>query len=149
MVREPVTKEMLEQWKKVFEQYKDKLQANRKTGQELVEYITSKYEVERFKDEEADKVIYYNIMENEPLRSKLPSDTEPNPVTFYWNNNGNKVFIGVDLVSGFYFVEDDEVLWDELCAFQGLDEEDLCNYYCVAEYISCIKKFGMLEEILN
>ena len=31
-------------------------------------------------------------------------------------------------------------LWDELCAFQGLDEADLQNSYCVAQYISLLEK---------
>lgn len=149
MLREPATKQMVEQWSNVFEQYKGKLKPNRKTGQELVEYITSKYELEVFEDKEASKVVYFNVMENEYLKSKLSSGEEPNPVTYYWNNNGNKVFIGIDLATGYYCVEDNENLWDELCAFQGLDETDLNNFYCVAEYINCLKKFNMLENVLR
>jgi len=144
MLREPATKEMVEQWKKVFEEYKEILKPNKKTGQELVEYLTSKYELEKFNNKAADKVVCSNIINNEHFRVKLPFSTEPKMVTFYWNNKGNKIFIGIDLVTGYYCVEDHEELWDELCAFQGLDEADLNNYYCVAEYISCLKKFNIL-----
>ncbi len=38
-------------------------------------------------------------------------------------------------------VEGSSELWNELFAFRGLDEEDLKNYYLVAEYISCLKQF--------
>ena len=30
-----------------------------------------------------------------------------------------------------------------------LDEKDIQNYFCVAEYISCLKKFGLLESVLG
>lgn len=35
------------------------------------------------------------------------------------------------------------VLYDELCAFQGLDEKDLDNYFCAARYVTCLKKFNI------
>ena len=88
-------------------------------------------------------------MKNKYFKNKLRKNEEPIPVAFYLENNNNRVFVGIDLVSGFYCVEDDEDLWDELCAFEGLDEVDLTNYYCVAEYINCLKKFDMLESVLN
>lgn len=149
MQREPITIQEIEQWKKIFLEYKTLLVPNKKTGQELVDYITSKYNVKKFKADEANNVIYLNVMENEHLRSKLKENEKPIPITFYLENKNKKVFIGIDLVSGFYYVEDDEELWDELYAFQGLDEVDLTNYYCVAEYISCLRKFDMLEAVLN
>ena len=39
------------------------------------------------------------------------------------------------------------VLRGELFAFRGLDEEDLENYYLVAEYVSCLRRFGRLESV--
>ena len=57
---------------------------------------------------------------------------------------GRKIFIGVDLASGYFMVEGSSMLWDELCAFQGLDAKDIENYYCVAQYISCLKRFNKL-----
>ena len=41
------------------------------------------------------------------------------------------------------------MLWDELYAFQGLDETDIQNFYCVAEYVSCLKRFGLLDKIID
>jgi len=100
-----------------------------------------------------------NVLKNEPLREKLPEGVEPNPVAFYLENEGEgkkiyqnqdemfkgrKIFIGVDLASGYFMVEGSSMLWDELCAFQGLDAKDIENYYCVAQYISCLKRFNKL-----
>jgi hypothetical protein len=36
-----------------------------------------------------------------------------------------------------------------LFAFKGLDAEDLTNFYLVAEYIACLKKFDMLDDVLD
>ena len=55
---------------------------------------------------------------------------------------------GVELESGFFCIEGSSLLWDELYVFRGLDENDIQNYICVAEYISCLNKFGLLESIL-
>ena len=48
----------------------------------------------------------------------------------------------IDISSGCYTVEGSSLLWDELCAYQGLDKDDLDNPVCVAEYVECMKKFG-------
>lgn len=147
MLRTTVTPERIAQWKEIYNEYKGKLKPNRKTGQELIDYLESKYELISFQDERASKVVYMNVMENEHWRKKLPIGENPHPMTFYWKQNDNDVFIGIDLASGFYHIESNEDLWDELCAFQGLDEDDLKNYFCVAQYISCLKKFGRLGTV--
>ncbi len=149
MLREIPTSEMREQWEKTFVQYKDRLRPNRKTGQEIVDYLLSKYQLIPFHDEKADEVIIGNVMRNMHFKQKLPMGEKPHPVTFSWMHNQNDIFIGVDLASGMYHIEDDENLWDELCAFQGLDKYDLQNSFCVYEYIHCLEEFGKLEAILN
>ncbi|MDO5558686.1 MAG: hypothetical protein Q4F95_03720 [Oscillospiraceae bacterium] len=149
MLRTPPTPEMITQWQKTYAKYKDILQPNRKNGQELINYLKSNYTLIPFHDKRADEVIISNVMDNEPLREKLPDGKEPQPVTFYLERNGKKVFIGIDLSSGMYQIEDDEDLWDELCAYQGLDSYDLKNCYCVYEYISCLTKSGQLNEVIR
>ena len=149
MLRHQPTLKMIEQWKSVYFKFKDKLKPNRKTGQELIDYLKAKYDLIQFENEKANEIVTGNVINNEPFFKKLAKGEIPHPVTFYWKQGKNKVFIGIDLSSGMYHVENDENLWDELCAFQGLDEDDLKNYYCVAEYISCLKKFGKLEDTLN
>ena len=66
-----------------------------------------------------------------------------------WGGEITKIFVGVDLCSGFYIVEGSTMLWDELRAFQGVDEKDLGNYVVVADYISALQRFGKLESIIT
>ena len=41
-------------------------------------------------------------------------------------------------------VQGSTLLWDELCAFQGLDERDLQNYVITAQYIRALERVGKL-----
>ena len=41
------------------------------------------------------------------------------------------------------------MLWDELLAFQGLDEKDLTKFVIVAEYINALKRFGKLDSAVK
>lgn len=158
LMQEP-TPEMVERWKDVWIEYKDKLLPNRKSGKEVVEYLKNKYLLEELNDDNAKQVVIDNLLYNKIFADKLPIEVEPLVVTFVIENKdngmflyenqdeifkGNNIFVGVDLESGFFCVEGSSLLWDELYAFQGLDEKDIQNYFCVAEYISCLKKFGLL-----
>lgn len=149
MQREAVTSQKIEQWKLIYKEYKDKIKPNRKTGEEIINYLKSKYELNSLDDDHAKEIVYQNVMQNKVFKNKLSFGVKPEPVTFYCIHNGSNLFIGIDLSSGFYHIEDDESLWDEICAFQGLDEDDIKNYYLVAEYISCLKKCGKLEAVLG
>lgn len=149
MLRTMCTPEMIAAWKEIYAEYVDKLSPNRKNGQEILDYLRSKYDLIPFKSNESDMVVSENVLNNEFIRQKLPAGKDPKPVAFWCTHDGNKVFVGIDLTSGFYHVEDCEELWDELCAYQGLDEADLKNYFCVAQYIDCLKKYGKLETILH
>lgn len=78
------------------------------------------------------------------------------PVAFIIRNEGNgaflynfqesiwqncPIFVGVDLTSGHIHVEGSCRLYDELYAFQGIDEYDFDNCVRVADYIACIKAY--------
>ena len=41
------------------------------------------------------------------------------------------------------------MLWDELLAFQGLDEKDLTKFVIVAEYINALKRFEKLDSAVK
>lgn len=164
MLMQEATPEMIEGWKEVWNEYKYKLHPNRKSGKEIIEYLKSKYLVKELLDDNNwNQVVVDNVLCNEPYAEKLPIGSEPKAVTFIVENRdkgkfiyqnqdeiskGNNVFVGVELETGFFCVEGSSLLWDELYAFQGLDEKDIQNYFCVAEYISCLKKFGLLESVL-
>ena len=99
-----------------------------------------------------------------PIGKSCPPGEKPIPKTFFVARAGlgqrlyheqdelfagMDIFVGIDLVSGFYCVEGSSYLWDELCAFQGLDERDRENFFCVAQYITCLKRFDLLEAALG
>lgn len=161
---EPATKEMIERWKKIHEMYKNKLSPNRKSGKELVNYLKSRYVLTEIKDEKILSITTMNVLMNAFSNEKLPKGVSPNPVTYYMENEGlgytlyekqeaefagTKILIGIDLSSSMYYVEGSSLLWNELCAYQGLDTYDIENYYCVAEYIQCLEQFDMSIPINN
>ena len=57
MLIEQVTPQMIQEWKRIFEQYKVKLKPNRKTGQEVVDYLLSKYKLTPVTDDKAKQVV--------------------------------------------------------------------------------------------
>lgn len=163
MLMQKATPEMIEKWKEVWNEYKDKLRPNRKPGKEVANYLKNKYFLKELHDDTAKQVVINNILYNKPYADRFPVGAEPSIVIsvvenkgngkFLYENQdeifkGNNIFVGIELQSGFFCVEGSSILWDELYAFQGLDEKDIQNYFCVAEYISCLKKFGLLEVVL-
>lgn len=162
MITKEPTKEMLAEWKDIWSQYKEKLTPNRKSGKELLQFVQDKYTLTELVDKNASDAITNNITMNAPNAEKLPAGAAPVPRTFFLENTGNgkalyqdenkdpadvwggditRIFVGIDTVTGFFMVEGSTMLWDELCAFRGLDEKDLQNYVCVAEYIHSLKRF--------
>jgi hypothetical protein len=160
MLMQEATQEMFEAWKQTWNKYKGKLVPNRKTGEEIVAYLSSKYLLTEVYDDESLKIVTENILNNEHLAEKIPVGSKLLPIVFFVNNSGkgktlyenqdeifkdSKILIGIDLTSGFFCVEGSSMLWDELYSFQGLDEKDIQNPYCVAEYISCLDRFDLLD----
>jgi len=157
MLRQEPTPELIAEWKAVWQAHKDKLRPNRKSGAELVEYLVEKYPLREVHDLSAAQVVIDNVVMNAHLAERIPEGIVPLAVTFIVENRAagralyaepdeflgdGDIFVGVELVSGYYHVEGTSLLWDELCAFQGLDEKDIENFFCVAQYIAAIKKFG-------
>lgn len=166
MIVHSPSKEQREEWRSIWNNYKDLIQPNRKTGLELLDYLQSSYSLtERF-DEDALNAIYYTVTRNAHCSEKLPDGAKPVPRAFYLNNTGRgekfylpenkddeeiwggditKIFVGIDLSSGFYLVEGSTMLWDELCCFQGVDKKDLQNDVIVAQYVNALQRFGKLD----
>jgi len=149
-------------WKQVFAAYRPRLKPNRTSGEELLAYLRSRYPLRMLHDSKADQVVIQNILLNESLASELPSGAAPKPVccivepvgsgeALYREQDacfaGIEIFVGIDLVTGYFCVEGSSRLWDELYAFRGLNENDLANYYSVAEYIACLERFDLLDQI--
>ena len=168
LAQEP-TEEMLKSWQALAAQYKNKLRVNRKSGAELLAYLQNKYVLTEIFDKNAADAVTNNVTMNAFFAEKLPDGATPLPKTFYLENAGNghilfkdenkdppdvwggnitKIFVGVDVVTGFYMVEGSAMLWDELNALRGLDEKDLQNWACVAQYIISLKRFNLLSTAL-
>ena len=158
-----VTDEEIASWKRIYAEYKSKLKPNRITGAALYAYLESRYPLRPLDDARANQVVVSNILENSCFARDLPPDALPEPVccTIERNGAGAKlyesqdeifsgidIFVGIDLASGYFTVEGSSLLWDELYAYRGLNEPELENYYSVAEYVSCLSRFGLLEETL-
>ena len=155
---------MYAQWKLIWEKYRHILKPNRKSPIELLNYVSRRYCLTEIHEQAALDTVRLNILMNEPLAQKLPKNSAPEPRTFYIEDVGNgkdlytlqstkgqrsRIFFGIDMITGYFIVEGCSRLWDELYAFRGLDEDDLENPYCVAEYINCLEAFGMLEDTLR
>ncbi len=158
------TPEMVAEWKSVFNEYKTRLHPNRKKAADLTAYLEDKYPLAELADEDLKQVVVDNVMLNEFNANKLPAGKKVNPRVFRVLNSvqaqllykqqddvfkGLEIVVGIDMETGYFHIEGSSLLWDELFAFRGMDEKDLENYYLVAEYIACLKRFGMLDEVLK
>ena len=122
----------------------------------MLEYLQKHYPLTEIAGRKVRDVIASNVTMNDYWAEKLPAGMAPEPRAFYLENQGagkkfyrpqnrddpelwggsiERIFVGVDLASGFYMVEGSTLLWDELRAFQGLDEKDLQNFVMVAQYL--------------
>lgn len=163
LLTEP-TPEMIDEWKSTFEQYKTRLQPNKKPASEVLEYLKQKYPLVEMPQECAKLTVIDNIMMNQCFAEKVSPDNELKVRVFTVKNTGTgkvlyiqqdeifqgcEIIIGIEFKTSFIMVEGSSFLKDELMAFQGLDAADLTNFYLVAEYISCLKKFNLLDSVLT
>jgi len=164
MIMQETTPEMVEKWKSIFSEYKTKLYPNKKPTLDIIKYIKHKYPLIELADKKWSQIVVDNLLQNECYAEKLPVGKMPVAIVYSVKNsgtgkilyekqddifNGINIVFGVELETAFFTVEGSSLLWDELFAFRGLDEVDLNNYYLVAEYITCLKKFNMLDSVLT
>ncbi|HWQ98115.1 MAG TPA: hypothetical protein VN538_08515 [Clostridia bacterium] len=159
----PPNEQDFARWKQIYAEYRPRLAPNRISGAALYAYLDAHYPLLMPDDPCLGGVVTQNILANESLARQLPQGSQPEPVcaviepvgaglALYRAQDavfaGCEILVGIDLVSGYFLVEGSSLLWDELYARRGLNEDDLNNVYSVAEYISCLKRFGMLEHAL-
>lgn len=157
MIFGPASKEQLYEWRTIHKQYKNKLIPNRKSGKEVLSFLQNKYSLEEFNEEKAFLAITQTVLNNQFQKQKLPENSIPKPRCYILKNEGNgkfvydnqediwkgiPIFIGIDLSSGYVQIEGSCILYDEIYAFQGIDEYDIENCARVADYIDCLKKFN-------
>lgn len=164
MLMYEATPEMVEEWKQIWTEFKYRLRPNRKSGLDVVSYLKNRYPVKELHDDRSKQIVIKNVLANKPYAEKIPNGKTPLAISFIMQNMGEgkklydaqddvyrscEIFVGIELASGCFFVEGSSHLWDELLAFQGLDAIDIENFYLVSEYISCLKRFGLLESALR
>lgn len=135
LMQEP-TPEMIQTWKTIFETHHAAMQPNRKTGAQVDAYFRSKYDCTVLKRQSFMDVVIANVLENEYYAAKYPEGERPVIRTY----KTGEVFVGIDLVSGYFQVECDDIeqsaaVYDDLFVYRGLDAVDLTNFFLVAEYI--------------
>lgn len=163
MLTRKVTPELIREWKDTSATYRPLLHPNKKTGREILAYLTGNYPVKELPAGSINEVIADNVLLNDWNARKMPAGTIPEAAGFVIENTGTgkhlyenqdaffrgtSIIAGVELHSAFFLVEGSSLLWDELFAFRGLDEEDLTNYYLVAEYVACLNRFDQLDRVL-
>ncbi len=135
------TIEMIQEWKCIYNENRDKLKPNRKSGAEINDYFSNKYRFEKLDSLSFHDVVEFNIMKNESNREKLPQGAVPQIVAY--KAKDSSVLVGIDLVTGFFHIEGKDInrvaeIYDDLFLFRGLDETDIKNYFLVAQYIQCL-----------
>lgn len=164
MLTTQATAEDIAHWKQVFAQYRPLLRPNRISGAALYAYLSSRYPLLSLEDTRADQMVADNILKNECFARELPAGMLPCPVCCVIEPVGSgaalyraqdvvfsgcEIIVGIDLTSGYFLVEGSSLLWDELLAHRGLNENDLDNPYLVAEYVGCLSRFHLLEGVLH
>ncbi len=133
MITEPVTKEQLDRWKKLWEDNRDSIQTNRITGQELDKYFRKKYLPQIFEDKAFKEAVKENLLNRYGEEAAVSSR-----IICYLANSD--IYVGIDLNTGFFHLESENIekcvpIYDDLFIKRGLDEADLHNYVLTGQYI--------------
>ena len=158
------TKESIKEWKEIYEEYKSFLHPNLKPAVLVIEYLKDKYPIRENTSKRFTEALIYNIKMNEQLVLKIHDGKELTPIVFIIPNernaselykirdevyDGSQIIIGIEFETDYFIVEGSDELSDEITAFRGLDMNDINNYYLVANYVRCLKKYNLLENVLN
>ncbi|MDO9492575.1 hypothetical protein [Acetobacterium sp.] len=163
MLTTPATPAMIAEWQSVFKAYQSRLAPNRKSVDQVIAYLAEKYPLTALDTAAALAVVTGNITGNRPFAEKCPAGRPLQPLVFTIPRQGGgallyaqreafygdtPIMVGLEHETAFVMVEGSGELADELVAFAGLDEVDLNNYYLVANYIACMEKFNLIDQII-
>jgi hypothetical protein len=154
LIQEP-TPEMVQSWKETYDTYRPGLKPNNKPIQDVITYLKENYPVIERTEENLILVVIENVTRNEYSANKIPTGKTPLSQVFQIENTGTgkslyesqdeifkgcPIIVGFERESGYFMVEGSSHLWDELFVYRGLDEDDLNNYYLVAEYVALTRQ---------
>ncbi len=136
MITSEVTEKQLAEWQDIYMQKKDSLNPNRISGRQLDEYFKSKYAPSYYDNDKFKEIVYQSAKE-------ISGETAISDIATYLV--GNNICVGIDLKSGFFHVESENMeesipVWDDLFVKRGLNEADLKNCVLVAQYVILTKQ---------
>lgn len=105
MLTHEATRSEIEEWKRIFEEYRGKIRPCRRSGEELAAYLKKRYSAVRTDDREILAATAGNVLENECYREKLPEGKEPRAEVFRLFWRGGEVFVGLEAETGAFFME--------------------------------------------
>lgn len=143
MLTQEPTPEMIREWQKLYNENRSALTPNRRSGFEVDAYFRAQYAFTETQDAAFAEVIAANITEESYHAAKLPSGAKPDIRTY----RVGEVLVGIDLASGYFQVECEdirraELIYDDLFVFRGLDATDIENYFLAAQYLSLRRSKG-------
>ena len=143
MLTQAPTRTMIREWQKIFQENKDRLTPNRKTGAAVDTYFREKYQPQKLTHPEFAHIAKDNLLQDDHHRSKLPCGASPKIAVYGIDNQS--ILVAIDLVTGFFQIESKHIarmaeIYDDLFLYRGLDEQDLENFFLMAQYVLLSKK---------
>jgi hypothetical protein len=133
MLTSKVDEKKLKLWKELYKKYFDSLKPNRISGRDLNIYFQKNYSAENYDNVMFKKVVHLNSKE---YFHENAGDV--NDIVAYTLNGD--IFVGIDLKTGFFHVESDDVnksipIFDDLFITRGLSKDELQNFVIVGQYL--------------
>lgn len=146
---EKPTKKDIKRWMKIYRKYRPFLRPDNKPAEQVLDYVKSRYPYAYLTDPRYKEVIKANVDGLEFMREKL-QDREPDIVVMKLKYEGaalehykrqekaykdTPIYFGLEMNTGYIYVEGSDSLYRELTLYRGLDSYDLANPFIVAQYV--------------
>ena len=133
MLTSKVDEKKLKLWKELYKMYSDSLKPNRISGRDLNIYFQKNYSAENY-----DNVVFKKVVHLNSKEYFHENAGDVNDIVAYTLNGD--IFVGIDLKTGFFHVESDDVnksipIFDDLFITRGLSEDELQNFVIVGQYL--------------
>ncbi len=125
---------LMEQWIKVYEEERWRLMPDAITGEALAAYLKAHHPVKPLEDFAVLQTVRDAVLNNAFYAEKLPKGREPRPIAYACEDGA---IIGIDLETGYFNVEGNFRLRDELTYVKGLDRADLNNVMRTVDWLRC------------
>ena len=124
---------LTEHWKAVYDKERKNLVPNAITGEALSRYIRDRFDADPIGEDALISTVR-DLLEQDALLQRKKKDGRLQPEVYRLDDG---TVIGVDLLTGCFIVQDNELLRDELTYVKGLDAFDLENVYLTVDWLRC------------